>query len=112
MRNRKRASSALRRLLGLSALASLGAGLAAAPAPGGSPDVPSARATAFVHANVVTMDRPDVLRDQTVVVEGGRIAALGPSGRAAVPGGARIVDAKGRYLMPGLADMHAHLYAA
>ena len=57
------------------------------------------------------MDDDRLLRDQTVVVSGGRIAAMGPSATTPVPAGARVVDATGRYLMPGLADMHVHLYA-
>jgi imidazolonepropionase-like amidohydrolase len=70
----------------------------------------AAAPVAFVHADVVTMDGPDALLDQTVVVSGGRITALGPSARTAVPRNARVVYAKGRYLSPGLADMHVHLY--
>jgi tetratricopeptide (TPR) repeat protein len=67
-------------------------------------------AVAFVHANVAPMDEDRVLRDQTVVVSGGRIAAVGPSSSTTVPAGARIVEARGKYLLPGLADMHVHLY--
>jgi len=66
--------------------------------------------TAFVHANVVPMDSERVLRDQTVVVSGGRFAIVGPTAKTAVPKGARVVDARGGYLTPGLADMHVHVY--
>lgn len=45
----------------------------------------------------------------TVLVRNGRIAAVGPTVR--VPRGARVVDAAGRYVLPGLWDMHAHLLA-
>ncbi|HEX7111361.1 MAG TPA: amidohydrolase, partial [Mizugakiibacter sp.] len=63
--------------------------------------------TAFVAVNVVPMDRERVLRNQTVLVEDGRIVAIGR--KVAVPKGARIVDGHGRaYLSPGLADMHMH----
>ena len=69
-------------------------------------DVP-AHATAFVHVNVVPMDRERVLRDQTVIVEGDRIAAIGRD--VAVPASATVIDGKGTaYLSPGLADMHTH----
>ena len=69
-------------------------------------DVPS-HATAFVHVNVVPMDRERVLRDQTVIVEGDRIAAIGRD--VAVPASATVIDGKGTaYLSPGLADMHTH----
>ncbi len=62
--------------------------------------------TAFVNVDIVPMDRHRVLRDQTVIVADGRIAAIGR--RLKPPAGARIVDGRGAYLMPGLADMHSH----
>jgi imidazolonepropionase-like amidohydrolase len=46
--------------------------------------------------------------DATVVVDGGRIIAAGPSGSVAVPRGAIRLDVTGKYLVPGLLDMHAH----
>lgn len=63
-------------------------------------------AVAFTHANVVPMDRERTLEDQTVVVRDGRIVAIGR--RAPVPAGATIIDARGKWLVPGLADMHVH----
>ncbi len=61
----------------------------------------------FAHVNVVPMDRERVLRDQSVLVRDGAIAAIGPD--LAAPAGARIVDGHGtQYLSPGLADMHIH----
>lgn len=86
------------------------AALGPAAAPGG-PGRPEPRSIAFVHANVAPMDADRILRDQTVVVSGGRIAAVGPAGKTPVPPGARVIDAAGRYLSPGLADMHVHVYA-
>ena len=50
--------------------------------------------------------------EYTVVVSGQRIAAIGPSGEVAIPGGARVMDASGKYLIPGLWDMHVHLTGA
>lgn len=70
---------------------------------------PGDGAFAFVGVNVVPMDGERVARDQTVIVRGGRIAAVGPRGRVRVPKGATRVEGRGRYLMPGLADMHVHL---
>jgi imidazolonepropionase-like amidohydrolase len=64
---------------------------------------------AFVNVNVVPMDRDGVLASQTVIVRGGRIAALGRAEQMRVPTGATIVDGRGKYLMPGLAEMHGHL---
>ncbi len=63
----------------------------------------------FVNVAVVPMDRDVVLRSQTVVVRGDRIVELGPSTTVKPPAGATIVDGTGKYLMPGLAEMHGHL---
>ena len=63
--------------------------------------------TAFTSVNVVPMDRERVLRNQTVIVKDGKIAAVGPS--LAIPAGAHVIDAHGtEWLSPGLADMHTH----
>ena len=67
---------------------------------------------AFVDVNVIPMDRERVLERQTVVVRDGRIASIEPAANARIPGGALRVDARGRYLMPGLAEMHAHIPGA
>lgn len=69
-----------------------------------------AQVVAFVGVSVVPLDRERVLADQTVVVRDGRIAEIGPAGKVSVPAGAARVDGRGKYLMPGLADMHAHLF--
>jgi imidazolonepropionase-like amidohydrolase len=44
----------------------------------------------------------------TVVVEGQRISAIGKDGRQQIPTNARVIDARGKYLIPGLWDMHVH----
>lgn len=59
------------------------------------------------NVNVVPMDREEILRDQTVVIENGKITALGK--RVKYSSDAFIVDGTGKYLMPGLAEMHAHV---
>lgn len=69
----------------------------------------TAAVTAFVDVAVVPMDSERVLLGQTVIVDGARIRALGPSSEVSVPAGAVRVDARGKFLLPGLADMHAHL---
>lgn len=68
--------------------------------------------TAFVGVNVVPMDRERVLEGWTVVVRDGRIEAMGPAAEVPVPAGAVRIDGAGRYLMPGLAEMHAHVPGA
>src|ERR1700679_3645354 len=60
--------------------------------------------TAFVHVNVLPMDTDRVLHDQTVLVQGDEVAAIGSS--VVVPTGATVIDGHGSaYLSPGLADM-------
>lgn len=72
--------------------------------------VPGARVvTAFVDVNVIPMDRDRVLAHQTVVVRDGHIAQLGPIAQVPIPAGARRIDGRGKFLIPGLADMHTHL---
>jgi imidazolonepropionase-like amidohydrolase len=66
---------------------------------------------AITHVTVVDVEGARLLADQTVVVEGGRIAAAGHAASVQVPAAARIVDGKGRYLAPALWDMHTHVYA-
>jgi imidazolonepropionase-like amidohydrolase len=48
------------------------------------------------------------LADSTVIVRDGRIAAVGPRAKVKVPKNANVVDAKGKFILPGLWDMHAH----
>jgi hypothetical protein len=59
-------------------------------------------------ASVITMRGDEVLRDADIVVHDDRIAALGPRGQLAIPRGATVVDAAGRYVIPGLIDAHHH----
>jgi hypothetical protein len=63
---------------------------------------------AFVGVHVISMASPQVTRDQTVIVRNGVVAIVGPAAQTSVPAGARRIDARGRYLMPGLADFHVH----
>jgi len=63
---------------------------------------------AFVDVNVVPMDSERIVAHQTVVTRDGRIFTMGPAATTAVPHEAQIVSGRGRYLMPGLVDMHAH----
>ena len=59
----------------------------------------------------MTGGAPSVAR-QSVVVRNGRIAAIGPAARVRVPAGATVVDGTGKYLIPGLFEMHAHVSKA
>jgi hypothetical protein len=62
----------------------------------------------FTHVNVVPMDGERILHDQNVTIVGDRIASV-ESAKNAVPAGAHVVTASGKFLMPGLGEMHAHL---
>ena len=64
---------------------------------------------AFTNVNVVPMDSDRVLRNQTVLVEQGRIRRVGSTAEVQVPVGVTTVDGAGKYLMPGLAEMHGHM---
>jgi imidazolonepropionase-like amidohydrolase len=66
-------------------------------------------ALVFEHASVFDSARATLRPATTVVVAGGRIAAVGPDGTVARPSGAEVIDASGKTLIPGLWDMHAHL---
>jgi len=67
------------------------------------------RVSVFVDVTVVPMDSEHTLQGQTVIVSHGRIAQIGPVGETKVPDGAMRIDGQGKYLMPGLADMHLHI---
>jgi imidazolonepropionase-like amidohydrolase len=68
-----------------------------------------ATVTVFRDVTVVPMDSERTLPGQSVLVAEGRIAAIGPADSLPIPDGARIIDGRGHWLMPGLAEMHAHL---
>ncbi len=110
---RGQASNGFRRSAGAASraplLGLLGLGLATLVPGVHAMQVPPQQTTAFVNANVVPMDREAVLSNHTVVVSKGRIAAVGPSASTDVPDGATVIDATGKYLMPGLAEMHGHM---
>ncbi|MGI8835251.1 MAG: amidohydrolase family protein [Pyrinomonadaceae bacterium] len=68
----------------------------------------------FTHVTVIDVAARDAKRalklDQTVIVTGERITALGKTGKVQIPEGARVIDATGKFLIPGLWDMHVHMF--
>ena len=78
--------------------------LAATPLPTRAQSV-----TAFTHATVIDGRGGTPLVEATVIVRGASIEAVGPGVSTAVPAGATVINAQGKVLMPGLADMHVHL---
>src|SRR5688572_23799388 len=85
---------------------------ASSPAASAQPRAATAPATAFVDVNVIPMDRQRVVAAQTVIVRGDRIEEVGPTRGIRVPAGATQINGRGKYLMPGLAEMHAHVLPA
>ena len=76
--------------------------------------VPSTQAPAptlaITNVTVITMTAgEEPLRDHTVLIAGDRIAAVGPSRSTSIAKNVRQIDGQGKYLIPGLADMHVHL---
>jgi imidazolonepropionase-like amidohydrolase len=76
---------------------------------GGQPAAQDTTAIAFVNVSVVPMDEERVLRQHTVIVRGDRIVQVGPSSSVRPPQGARVVNGEGKFLTPGLAEMHGHV---
>src|SRR5271168_1620268 len=66
-------------------------------------------AIAITHVTVIDCTGAAAKPNSTVVVTSGLISAVGPSGTVRIPAGARVLDANGKFLIPGLWDMHGHL---
>src|SRR5687767_13901949 len=64
---------------------------------------------AFVDVTVIPMDRERVIEHRTVIVRDVSIATIGPASATRAPPGATVIDGKGKFLIPGLGDAHAHL---
>jgi imidazolonepropionase-like amidohydrolase len=65
----------------------------------------------FVHATVIDATGAPAQPDATVVITGNRITAVGKTTELPAPTNAHIIDATGKFLIPGLWDMHVHWYA-
>lgn len=73
---------------------------------GGRPSSP----LVFTHVTVIDGTGASPSADMTLVVTGDRITSVGRTGTVAVPTAARVIDAQGKYLIPGLWDMHVHFW--
>jgi hypothetical protein len=76
---------------------------------------PQAQAPAplvITHVNVVDVIAGRIVPNATVTINGSTITSVTPNGKLAAQAQARIVDGQGKFLIPGLWDMHAHMEAA
>lgn len=72
----------------------------------------AAETIVFRNVNVISMTSPKVAEKQTVIVKDDKIEAIHKEGVAVkLPEGTKIVDGTGKYLIPGLAEMHGHIPA-
>jgi len=74
--------------------------------------IPRARPNGIVAltgARIVTLKGDEVIENGTIVVDGDRIRSAGPAASVQVPAGARTIDARGKTIIPGLIDVHAHM---
>jgi imidazolonepropionase-like amidohydrolase len=65
--------------------------------------------TAFVDVSIVPLDRNIILSHQTLIVRDGTISVIAPAPTVDIPKDALVVDGSGKFLMPGLVDMHVHI---
>jgi len=69
----------------------------------------SGKVTAFTNVNVIPMTSDVVLKDQTVVVSNGVISLIAPADNVEFDKEAELIDGRGKFLVPGLAEMHGHV---
>src|SRR5262245_42064361 len=78
------------------------------PSPTAHPQPSVSKPIYITHVTVIDTETGKEAQDRTVVISGERIAGIEESKNANVPSGARVVNGRGKYLIPGLWDMHAH----
>jgi len=71
---------------------------------------PRQESLVFTHITVIDATGSPAKPDTTVVIDGERIVAIGQTGRVRIPRNARIVNGAGKFLIPGLWDMHVHIF--
>src|SRR5687767_5955756 len=64
---------------------------------------------AFTHVTLIDVKGVQIKRDMTVIIRGKRITTIGKSFTTPIPKNARVINATGKFLIPGLWDMHVHL---
>lgn len=71
-------------------------------------DKPAGR-IAFTNARIITMEGDQVIENGTIVINQNKIEALGNTGEVNIPANAKVIDATGKTIMPGMVDAHAHV---
>ena len=71
---------------------------------------PQSKPLVFTHVTIIDATGAPTTPDMTVVIIGDRIAQIGPTKKARTPQNAQVVDASGKFLIPGLWDMHVHWF--
>ncbi len=94
---------------GIAAAIALGLGLGASLVTAARPAAAAPAPVAITHVTVIDMTGAAARADQTVLIDRGVIARADVAARVAIPKGARVIDGRGKYLIPGLWDMHIHL---
>ena len=69
-----------------------------------------AESLALTHVTVIDVDGGTSKPNETVVITGNRIADVGADDKIVVPRGAKVISAAGKFVIPGLWDMHVHWY--
>lgn len=64
---------------------------------------------AIKNVQIITMEREAILSNQSILIDGNKIALIGPSDSIQIPEDANIIDGQGKFLIPGLCDMHMHI---
>ncbi|MGH9846233.1 MAG: amidohydrolase family protein [Blastocatellia bacterium] len=64
---------------------------------------------AITGATLIDVRTGESIKDSVIVIEGDRIKQVGKAGEVSIPSSARIIDARGKWIIPGLTDMHSHI---
>jgi len=64
---------------------------------------------AFTNATIITMENDEVIENGTIVIKDNKIYAIGQAGKVVISKDAKIIDCKGKTIMPGIVDVHGHL---
>lgn len=64
---------------------------------------------AFIHTNIIDVQKGNLIQNQTILIYGNKITFIGETGKIKVPAGSNVINASGKFLIPGLWDAHVHL---